>query len=109
LASQQAFRLARRAPEASEERQNAWYNLAAFYATQNDAAGVEACLRRSVEASPNWFKSHWALAQMLLLSGRRTEALVEAARAADLDGGKDPEIAKFLQTVHHPPASPDAE
>jgi len=46
---------------------------------------------------------------MLLLSGRRTEALVEAARAADLDGGKDPEIAKFLQTVHHPPASPDAE
>lgn len=99
-ASQQAFIIARRAAETSEERQNAWYNLAAFYAAQNDAPGVETCLRRSMEASPNWFKSHWALAQMLLLSGRRTEALAAAVRAADLDGGKDPEIAKFLQSVH---------
>jgi O-antigen ligase len=99
-ASQQAFMTARRAVETSEERQNAWYNLAGFYATRNDGAGVEACLRHSVGASPNWFKSHWALAQVLLLSGRRTEALGEAVRAADLDGGKDPEIAKFLQRVH---------
>jgi tetratricopeptide (TPR) repeat protein len=109
MASQQAFSAAQRAAETSEERQNAWYNLAAFYATQNDAADVEACLRRSVDASPNWFKSHWALAQMLLLSGRRTEALAEAARAAHLDGGKDPEIAKFLQSIHHRQASPNAE
>ncbi len=104
-ALQQAFAAAQRAVETSEERQNAWYNLAAFYATRNDGAGVEACLRRSVGASPNWFKSHWALAQMLLLSGRRTEALGEAVRAADLDGGKDPEIAKFLQSVHDYPVS----
>ena len=102
MASQQAFSIARRAAETSEERQNAWYNLAGFYAAQNDAAGVEACLRRSVDASPNWFKSHWALAQVLLLSGRRTEALAEAERAADLDGGKDPEIAKFLQSRSRP-------
>ena len=108
-ASQQAFSLAQRAVQTSEERQNAWYNLAAFYATQKDAADVEACLRRSVEASPNWFKSHWALAQVLVLSGRRKEALAEAARAADLDGGRDPEIAKFLQNVHHDPASPNTE
>ncbi len=99
-ASEQAFRLAESAAKTSEERQNAWYNLAGFYAARNDAAGVEACLRHSVEASPNWFKSHWALAQLLLLSGRRTEALAEAARAADLDAVKDPEIAKFLQSVH---------
>jgi putative inorganic carbon (HCO3(-)) transporter len=109
IASQQAFTLARRAAATSEERQNAWYNLAGFYAAQNDAAGVEACLRRSVDASPNWFKSHWALAQFLLLSGRRTEALAEAVRAADLDGGKDPEIAKLLQSLHHPSASLNAE
>jgi tetratricopeptide (TPR) repeat protein len=109
LASQQAFTAARRAAETSEERQNAWYNLAAFYATQNDAADMEACLRRSVEASPNWFKSHWALAEMLQLSGRPTEALDEAVRAADLDGGKDPEIAKLLQSLHHHQASPNAE
>ena len=109
IASQQAFTLARRAAATSEERQNAWYSLAGFYAAKNDAAGVEACLRRSVDASPNWFKSHWALAQFLLPSGRRTEALAEAVRAADLDGGKDPEIAKLLQSLHHHPASPNAE
>jgi O-antigen ligase len=109
LAWQQAFTAARRAAETSEERQNAWYNLAAFYATQNDAADMEASLRHSVEASPNWFKSHWALAQMLQLSGRPTEALAEAVRAADLDGGKDPEIAKFLQSLHDLPVSRKAE
>jgi len=97
--SQQAFGIAYRAAETSEEQQNAWYNLAGFYATQNDSARVEACLRRSVEAAPNWFKPHWALAQMLLISGRRTEALVEAVRARDLDGGKDPQIAEFLQSI----------
>jgi O-antigen ligase len=109
IASQQAFIVARRAAETSEERQNAWYNLAEFYAAQNDAAGVEACLRRSVEASPNWFKSHWALAQVLLFAGRWMEARAEAVRAADLDGGKDVEIARFLQSLHHHPASPNAE
>jgi O-antigen ligase len=109
IASQQAFTVAQRAVETSEEQQNAWYNLAGFYAAQNDLAGVEACLRRSVDASPNWFKSHWALAQVLLFAGRRTEAMAEAARAADLDGGKDPEIAKFLQSLHHHMASVKAE
>ena len=108
-ASQPAFLIARRAPEASEEPQNAWFNLAGFYANQNDAVDVEACLRRSVEASPTWFKSHWALAQLLMLIGRRPEALAEAMRAADLDGGKDPEVANFLQTVHHRSSPPDAE
>jgi hypothetical protein len=109
MASQQAFLAARRATETSEERQNAWYNLAAFYATRNDALDVEACLRHSIDASPNWFKPHWALAQTLLLAGRRTEAMAEAARAADLDGGKYPEIANFLQTFHLRPLSPGTE
>jgi O-antigen ligase len=109
MASQQAFNAAQRAPHTSEERQNSWYNLAGFYAAQNDAAGLEACLRRSVDASPNWFKSHWALAQMLLLSGRPTEARAEADRADDLDAGKNPEIARFLQSLHHHPGSPNAE
>jgi O-antigen ligase len=109
IASQQAFTLARRAPETSEERQNAWYNLAAFYAAENDSAAVEACLRRSVDASPNWFKSHWALAQVLLLSGRRSEALAETVRADGLNAGKDPEIAKLLQSLHHHSVPPEAK
>ena len=95
----QAFLTAQRATGTSEERQNAWYNMAEFYATQNDAAAVEMCLRRSMEASPNWFKPHWALAQMLQRSGRHSEALAEAQRAVDLDGGKAPEITQFLQSI----------
>ena len=96
---QQAFVIAQRATGTSEERQNAWYNLAEFYATQNAAAAVELCLRHSMEASPNWFKPHWALAQMLQQSGRHSEALAEAQRAIDLDGGKAPEISQFLQSI----------
>lgn len=99
-AYREAFRVAKRATETSEERQNAWYNLAEFYAAQNNARGVESCLRRSMDASPMWFKSHWALARMLLLSGRRPEALAEAMRAFDLDSGKDAEVAKFLHAFH---------
>jgi predicted RNA polymerase sigma factor len=52
-----------------------------------------------MEASPNWFKPHWALAQLLQRSGRHTEALAEAQRAIDLDGGKAPEISQFLQSI----------
>jgi O-antigen ligase len=101
----QAFLVAQRATQTSEERQNAWFNLAGFYSTLNDYPGVELCLRRSIQASPAWFKPHWVLAQMLQLAGRRPEALREAARAAELDGGKDREITHFLQTLHHSPAS----
>jgi O-antigen ligase len=109
IASQQAFLVAERAAKTSEESQNAWYNLAGFYATRNDPTDTEACLRRSVGASPNWFKPHWALAQVFLLSGRRMEAFTEAARAADLDGGKDTEITSFLQSLHQASISPKAE
>lgn len=105
-ASPQAFQIAKRAVETSEERQNAWYNLAGFYTTRNDLPRVVTSLRRCAEASPNWFKPHWALAQVLLISGQRPEATAEAARAADLDGAKDPEIAKFLQSFHDSPAAP---
>lgn len=104
-ASPQAFTIAKRAVETSEERQNAWYNLAGFFATRNDLPGVETCLRRCAEAAPNWFKPHWALAQVLLSSGQRAGAVAQAERAADLDGGKDPEIAKFLQSLHDSPTA----
>ncbi len=100
LALQTAFVAAMRATATSEEPQNAWYNLAEFYAARNDSVDVEKCLRRAIAASPNWFKPHWALAQLLAFSGRRAEALAQGARAADLDGGREPEIANFLQTVH---------
>jgi hypothetical protein len=102
-ASQHAFWVAQRAVETSEERQNAWYNLAAFDAmngdTLNNSAAVEQDLRASIAARPNWFKPHWALARLLALEARREEAGREAAMAVALDGGKDTEVTRTLSDI----------
>jgi len=97
---QAAFEAARRAVQTSEEPHNAWYNLAAFYATQNDFGRTEQSLRRSIESSPNWFKPHWMLAQVLREAGRRDEALAEAQRSVELNGGKNPEVEATLDQLH---------
>ena len=46
---QEAFAAAVRASTSSEQRFNAWYNLAAFYAVQNDFARTEQSLRRAID------------------------------------------------------------
>ena len=90
---QQALAAAIEATRRSEERPNAYYNLAAFHAVQNDFAGTEQSLRSAIEWAPNWYKSHWMLAQVLQQAGRLPEAAAEARRAAELDGGQHPEVA----------------
>ena len=96
-----AFQLAvaagERATRTAEDPFNAWYSLSAIRAGQNDAAGTERCLRAAIAAHPTWFKPHWTLAQVLRLESRGEEAAREAALAADLDGGKHPEVARTLQ------------
>jgi O-antigen ligase len=82
----------RRAVNTSDEPQNAWYHLAILLSAQDDAAGVERCLRAASSVAPAWFKPHWALARVLELSGRRREALAEAVDAVSKDGGKDQEV-----------------
>jgi hypothetical protein len=79
-----------------EEPFNAWYNLARIRAAQGNAAGTEEALRRSIAAKPRWFKPHWTLAQLLRMHGRTAEALAEARIAADLNGGRNPEVAATL-------------
>jgi O-antigen ligase len=91
-----AKQAATRATETAEDRHNALVNLAAFYAVENNAPMVERCLREAAQFAPNWFKSHWLLAQVLARDGRREEALREARLAVQLDGGKDPEVAQTL-------------
>ena len=91
-ATQQALDAAIRATRTAEDRQNAWYNLATLLAGQNDAAGVERSLQNAIAWSPNWFKPHWALAQLLEAAHRHGEAVKEARLAWDLDGGRDPEV-----------------
>jgi thioredoxin-like negative regulator of GroEL len=99
----QAFQLADaagvRATRTAEDPFNAWYSLSAIRAAQNDAPGTERCLRAAIAAHPCWFKPHWTLAQVLRLEGRNEDALYEAVLAADLDGGKHPEVARTLQEL----------
>jgi O-antigen ligase len=88
-----------RATRTAEDPFNAWYSLSSIRAAQNNAAGTEQCLRAAIAAHPTWFKPHWTLAQVLYLESRRDEALREAELAADLDGGKHPEVARTLQEI----------
>ena len=88
-----------RATRTAEDPFNAWYSLSSIRAAQNDAAGTEQCLRAAIAAHPNWFKPHWTLAQVLRIESRGEEAEREAALAADLDGGKHPEVARTLQEL----------
>ncbi len=91
---------ARRATRTAEDPFNSWYNLAVFYAAANNGPEVERSLRAAIRANAMWFKPHWTLAQVLLLEGRRDDARREAERAAELDGGKHPEVARTLDQVH---------
>ena len=88
----EAFESAVGATQLAEDRQNAWYHLAILYGVRNDAGGVERCLRNAIAWSPNWFKPHWMLAQLNEKTGRHQQALVEANRALELDGGAHPEV-----------------
>lgn len=95
-AFQQAILAARRAITASEAPFDAYYNLAAFYASLNDFRDTEQSLRAAVASAPNWFKPHWMLAQILAAAARLPEAEAEAATATTLDGAKHPEVTSTL-------------
>jgi hypothetical protein len=95
-AMRQAIDAGIRATDTADDRQNAWYSLASMQAAENDPAAVERSLRMSVASAPRWFKPHWALAQLLELQHRHFQAIEEASLAADLDGGKNPEVSGNL-------------
>jgi hypothetical protein len=98
-AAQQALSAAVRASRSSDEPENAWLNLAVFYGRQNDPVHTEQSLRAAIACAPNWFKPHWLLAQVLRVTGRLQEARGEAMLAAELDGGKDPEVARTAKEI----------
>jgi hypothetical protein len=100
-AAQEALDAAIRATRTAEDRQNAWYNLATLLADQNDAAMVERSLRNAIAWSPNWFKPHWALAQLLEATSRHHEALIESQVAFDLDGGHDAAVSATWKRLRH--------
>ncbi len=96
---QQGLEAAIRATDTAEDRQNAWYNAAQLYASENNWPRTEDSLRSAIRAAPNWFKPHWILAQVLLAGGRLEEAGAEAKLAADLDGGRDADVARTWDQV----------
>jgi O-antigen ligase len=98
-AFQQAGLAAQRAPQTTEAAFNAYYNLAAFYARENDFLHTEQNLRAAISHGPNWFKTHWMLAQVLQAASRLKEAETEAASAVALDGGKHPEVTSTLAHI----------
>jgi len=96
---QQALESGFRAARTAEDPHNAWYHLATLYARQNDFDRTEQCLRTAITCSPNWFKPHWMLAQVLLMRHPGKDALAEAALASDLNAGKNPEVARTLAQI----------
>ncbi len=84
-----AFQSAARAASTSENPPGAFYNLAIFFATQNDPPDVERSLRTAIAWAPRWFKPHWALSQLLEKEGFAPEAREEAERAREMNGKRD--------------------
>jgi len=101
VAWQQALESGVRATQTAGDPHNAWYHLASLYARQNDYPRTEQCLRNAIASSPNWFKPHWMLAQVLNTRQRREEALAEAELAADLNARKNPEVAQTLAQIQN--------
>ena len=106
MARQEAFKAGIDATRTSEDRGNAWYNLANLFAASNDPASVEHSLRNAIAWAPNWFKPHWTLAQLLELENRHNQALSEAAQAVQLDAGHDPEVTETLKHLQSIQPSP---
>jgi hypothetical protein len=87
------------ATKSPEQQQNAWYNLAIFEASTNDAPATEYSLRAAIAAAPVWYKPHWTLARLRAMEGRLGEAEPEARRALYLDAGKDAEVASTMNEI----------
>jgi hypothetical protein len=80
------------ATRTADDTANAWYNLAIFTALRNDVASTRMGLVQASRISPNWFKPHWILAELLARQGNLKEASAEARRALRLDAAKNPEV-----------------
>jgi len=99
MATQEARKSAIDATRTAEDRQNAWYNLAKVLANGKDSVSVEHSLRDAIAWSPNWFKPHWSLAELLAQMGQLREGVAEAEKAVELDGGHDPEVTESLRRL----------
>ena len=96
------------ATRTAEDPFNSWYNLAIISGLNNNGPRLEECVRGAIAANPNWYKPHWTLAQVLTAEGRVDQARREAELAAELDGGKHPEVARILAETRARAGAPSA-
>jgi O-antigen ligase len=93
---QQTLQAAARALHTDDDVANAWYNFAMLSAVQKNLVATRQGLLEATRASPNWFKPHWTLANLLSQSGEKAQAKAQAERAAFLDSNRDPEVVETL-------------
>jgi hypothetical protein len=93
---QQTLQAAARALHTGDDVANAWYNLAMLSAVQKNLVATRQGLLEATRASPNWFKPHWTLANLLSQSGEKAQARAQAERAAFLDSNRHPEVVETL-------------
>lgn len=93
---QQTLQAAARALHTDDDIATAWYSLAMLSAAQRNIVGTRQGLEEASKASPNWFKPHWTLANLLVQAGEKDKAKVQARRAAFLDSNRDPEVVETL-------------
>jgi O-antigen ligase len=94
-----AIEAARRACATSEDRQNAYYNLAVLLAMSHREDLATDAARTAVKLSPNWYKPHWLLAGLLLDTNHPDDAEHEARLGIWLGGAKHPETARMLEAI----------
>jgi O-antigen ligase len=88
-----------RACVTSEDRQNAFYNLALLYSATNQLDYMESALRNAMRYAPNWYKPHWLLAQLLSHTGHYSTAQAEARIAVELSGGRHPQVQQAVDSL----------
>jgi len=96
---EEALAAARRAAHTAEDRANACYHLAVLEAGQRDFAAAERQLRLASGWYPAWYKPYWLLAQILESGHRIPEALAYAEKAADLSGGREPQVDRYAERL----------
>jgi O-antigen ligase len=94
-----ARQAATRAVDTADDVASAWYNLAEFTAAVNDLPHTRAALERARTLAPQWFKPHWMLARLQMLTGDRVHAREEAERAVSLDHYKDAEVTQTRDQI----------
>ncbi len=96
---EQSVQAAIRATRFSEDRQNAFYNLAVFHASEGLSRDAEEALRSAIALAPNWYKPHWLLAEVLLSQGHAMDADTEVKLGRRLAGAAHPEIEETGKRV----------